>query len=288
MDTKNKAAARREIEDFEGRGAPGADLFAPGYKLHFGGAPPMDLAGHQAVLGSFRAAFPDLSIEVQAQLAEGDIVVNHFTMRGTHRGAFQGVPATGKRIETSGTNMMRFENGKIAETWGIVDAVTMMQQLGAMPPDPAPAGLGPLAQPGNATTTEASKAAVRAFVDGFNRKDSEGLARHCSDEYVLDFPGGPKGRGIAGIKQATAEFIAAFPDLQFSIDTLVGEGDLVAWRWCVSATHRGQLGPFAASGKPVRFNGISLLRVRAGRIVEDRVRADVPTMLQQIGAMPVA
>jgi predicted ester cyclase len=103
---------------------------------------------------------------------------------------------------------------------------------------------------------------------------------------VLDFPGGPRGEGQAGIKQATSGFIAAFPDLTFTVEDLVSSGGYVVWRWNMTGTQRGDLGPFKASGKPVHLSGISLLCVRGGKIVEDRVRADMVGLLMQIGAIP--
>ncbi len=132
---QNKAIARREIEEFESKGnlAVADEVLGPGYRLHFPGFPPLDSEGHKQVIGAFHAAFPDLGITVEAQVVEGDRVANHFTLRGTQKGDFQGIPPTGKAVTITGTNIMRFENGRIAELWGYLDAVGMMQQLGVIP-----------------------------------------------------------------------------------------------------------------------------------------------------------
>ena len=61
------------------------------------------------------------------------IKMNHITMRGSHQGEFQGIPATGKPVTVTFSNIMRFEGGKIAELWGYLDAVGLMQQLGVIP-----------------------------------------------------------------------------------------------------------------------------------------------------------
>ena len=284
-----KQIARREVELFEGRGEASlaADLFTPDYRLHFAGMPALPVAGHIQLLAAFREAFPDLRITIEAQIAERDCVVNHLRLTGTHRGPFQGLPATGRSIDCTATNIMRFEGDRIAELWGQPDSITMMTQLGAMPPDPERAPLPPLSAAGTRSDPEDAKAAVRRFVAAFNAKNVDAIAAEYSEKYVLDFPGGPKGRGLAGVRAATREFMATFPDLNFSVDRLVGEGDLVAWQWTLTGTQRGALGPFPASGRPVRVGGISLLRAEAGKIVEDRVRADVVGMLQQIGVLPV-
>jgi steroid delta-isomerase-like uncharacterized protein len=283
----NAAVARREIEGFEGRGevALAGELFTPGYRLHFAGQPTLDVDGHKQVLAGFRAAFPDLKIAVEHQVVEGDRVANHIVVSGTHQGPFNGLPATGKTIRISGNNLMRFENGRIAELWGHLDAVGLMTQLGAIP---APPGEPPRLQPLTAAAGSdpaADKLVVRRFIDAFNAKDVARLAREFHDDYVLDFPGGPRGQGVDGIRKAATEFIAAFPDLQFSVEDMVSQGGYVVWRWNLRGTHRGPLGPFPASNRAVQTSGISLLHVRGGKIVEDRVRADMAGLLQQIGAL---
>lgn len=280
-----KATAREEIERFEGKAekALGAKLFTSGYQLHFAGNPAMDLAGHQQVLDGFRAAFPDLSITVLAQVAQGDRVANHFVMKGTQRGDFQGVTATGKAVAVTGTNLMRFEGGKIAELHGQLDLVGLMQQLGAVPAPPAgqPAPALAIAAP----TKGSALPVVRRFIDAFNAHDVAALGRECASSYALDFPGGPTGTGVEGIRAAATEFIAAFPDLLFSVDELLEDGGRVAWRWTMTGTHRGQLGPIAATERPVRLTGLSVLTVREGKIVQDKVRADMLGLMGQLGAL---
>ena len=74
-------------------------------------------------------------------VAEGDKVVVRFTIGGTHRAQFMGVPATGKRGDVTAIDIMRFQDGKIVDPWGEVDFLGMLQQLGDVPrPGQAPAG----------------------------------------------------------------------------------------------------------------------------------------------------
>ncbi|MDZ7291744.1 MAG: ester cyclase [candidate division KSB1 bacterium] len=81
----------------------------------------------------FRAAFPDLQFQVNDLVAKGDKVWAYITIRGTHKGQFMDMAATGKTIEVKGFDLIRFVNGKAAEHWGLTDSMTMMMQLGAMP-----------------------------------------------------------------------------------------------------------------------------------------------------------
>ena len=68
-----------------------------------------------------RAAFPDLNVTVEEVMAEGDRVAARVTMRGTHRGEFQGIAPTGKRVEVRAMDMFRISDGKIVEHWGHAD-----------------------------------------------------------------------------------------------------------------------------------------------------------------------
>jgi steroid delta-isomerase-like uncharacterized protein len=285
---ENRAIARREIEEFEGRGqlSLGAELFAPDYKLIFGGHPAMDRAGHEHMLGSFREGFPDLSIRVAAQVTADGRIANHWIAQGTHRGTFQGIPATGKAVTITGNNLMHIEDGRIRALWGQLDGVGLMAQLGVMPgPPPAyPAWPDRISGPGSAAARSAD--VIRRFVEKFNNGLLDRIDEEYDESYLLDFPGGPAAAGKSGIRQATQEFRTAFPDLHFSIDDLFGESDRAAWRWTMTGTHKGQLGPFPPSGRPVRLPGISLFQLRDGRIERDRVRADMVGLLAQIGAIP--
>src|SRR5215210_1314250 len=71
-----------------------------------------------------RESFPDLSITVEDVMAEGDRVAARVVMRGTHRGEFQGIAPTGKRVEVKGIDMFRISEGKIVEHWGHADDPT--------------------------------------------------------------------------------------------------------------------------------------------------------------------
>lgn len=77
--------------------------------------------------------FPDLQVEIEDVIAEGDRVVSRNTVKGTHRGDYLGVPATNKVITWKEIFIVRFSNGRVAETWGIVDVAAQMRQLGILP-----------------------------------------------------------------------------------------------------------------------------------------------------------
>ena len=103
---------------------------APEYTVHLSGAPrPLDNTAWAAFMDAFIAAFPDAWIIVNGAVSEGDLVASRWTLTGTHRGEFQGVPATGRPISMEGVDFSRVEDGKIVEHWAQFDVVGVIQQI---------------------------------------------------------------------------------------------------------------------------------------------------------------
>ncbi len=77
----------------------------------------------------FHSAFSDFRISIDEQIAEGDKVVSHYTIRGTHQGDFRGMAPTGKEIELKGVTTFRFSpEGKVVETWDSYDQLSLMRR----------------------------------------------------------------------------------------------------------------------------------------------------------------
>lgn len=94
---------------------------------------PLDLTGAEVlkhVWATLLAAFPDLHLTVEDMIAEGDKVVVRNTVTGTHRGEYLGLPPTGKSVTYNEIFIFRFVNGRVVETWGVVDVLSQMKQLG--------------------------------------------------------------------------------------------------------------------------------------------------------------
>jgi steroid delta-isomerase-like uncharacterized protein len=97
--------------------------------------PTEELRGAEAIKGLFatyRTGFPDFQVHVDERVADDDRIAEAFTMTGTHRGEFMGIPATGKTIEVHGFVLSRFVDGKIVEEWEVIDQLTFLEQLGAV------------------------------------------------------------------------------------------------------------------------------------------------------------
>jgi steroid delta-isomerase-like uncharacterized protein len=91
--------------------------------------------------------------------------------------------------------------------------------------------------------------------------------------------------GPAGFKPFHAAFRQAFPNIRIVVDQLIAEGDRVAYSWTAEGTHQGQLMGIAPTGRASRFEGMGIVRVQNGQIVEGWNVFDQLTMFQQIGAL---
>lgn len=101
------------------------------------GGPAQGPAAFRPVFELFRGAFPDIHIDVERTVTEGDVVAAYCHVTGTHTGDTLGIPATGKRVDFHGVTITRIADGTIREGWNCFDFLTMYQQLGTMPPMPA-------------------------------------------------------------------------------------------------------------------------------------------------------
>jgi steroid delta-isomerase-like uncharacterized protein len=117
------------------------ELLSSDFVIH-SSAPGNDIQGPEVAkqfFATLHAGFPDLCFTVEDQIAEGDRVVTRWIAQGTHRGEFQGIPATGNQIRLTGIDIDRIAGGKVVECWTNVDEFGLMQQLGVVP-TPEPVG----------------------------------------------------------------------------------------------------------------------------------------------------
>lgn len=132
---ENKALDRRYVDEIlNGRRLDVIDeICAANYASHVPGFPTMDRDGDKRLVGAMHAGFPDLQFTVEDQIAEGDLVQHVLTARGTHQAEFMGIPPTGRSVTVTGMNINRIADGAIAESWGVIDVLGLLQQLGVVP-----------------------------------------------------------------------------------------------------------------------------------------------------------
>jgi steroid delta-isomerase-like uncharacterized protein len=133
---ENKALVSAFFRDVLGMGETSkiAEYVTDDYQLHLSGqSQALDAAGHGFMVEQLRAAFPDWKETVVEQIAEGDRVVTRVLGTGTHQASYNGIPATGRRIELNSINIDRIANGRIAERWLLADMYSALQQIGVLP-----------------------------------------------------------------------------------------------------------------------------------------------------------
>lgn len=101
-----------------------------------------DVESIKTYIRELGAAFSDRRSTTEDMLLDGDKFVVRSTLRGRHTGTYQGMPASHKEFKVDGIDIVRVENGKVVERWGLFDALKMLQQLGFVeaPGTPATAG----------------------------------------------------------------------------------------------------------------------------------------------------
>lgn len=131
-----KAIARREVEMFSTGDLSIADeIYSEDYVGH-DPTKPEPIRGIEAAkeeAAGYRAAFSDLTLTIDNQVAEGEYVVTRWTARGTHDGDLDGIAPTGRSATTGGISMIRVVDGKIVEDYTEWDALGLMTQLGVVP-----------------------------------------------------------------------------------------------------------------------------------------------------------
>ena len=133
MSEENKALARRSWEAPDNLDVID-EVYAPDLVWHDPGQEIQGTAEAKQFIAMYKSAFPDLSVTVEDEIAEGDKVVTRWTIRGTHQGEIEEFgPPTGRQVEMKGISISRIEGGKIVEEWNSYDNLGVIQQLGLVP-----------------------------------------------------------------------------------------------------------------------------------------------------------
>jgi predicted ester cyclase len=106
-------------------------------------------------------------------------------------------------------------------------------------------------------------------------------------EYIGYDPSEPEPiKGPAGVKANLEKYMAGFSDARITVDEQIAEGDVVATRWTGRGTHDGEIAGIAPTGKQVTVQGLTLSRLKDGKVVEEHQVWDALGMLVQLGAVP--
>ncbi|MCW1912090.1 ester cyclase [Luteolibacter sp. GHJ8] len=122
--------------------------------------------------------------------------------------------------------------------------------------------------------------------DVINRRNLDSAAKYFWEDVVelVPFPG--QGPGVEGVKDVVRGMIAAFPDMLWTIEEQISEGDKVLTRFEWTGTHQGEFLGVPATGQPVRVWGMIIDRLEGGRIKDTRMLMDAMGMMIQLGVVP--
>ena len=136
-------------------------------------------------------------------------------------------------------------------------------------------------------STEANKTSVRRFYDEvFNKKNRAAIDEFIDPNHIDHAaPPGTPG-GLAGAKQTIGMYLTAFPDLHFTVEDMIAEGDKLVARLTVRGTQQGAFMGIPPTGKHVTVTAIDISRMAGGKSVEHWIEMDTLGMMQQLGVIP--
>ncbi len=134
--------------------------------------------------------------------------------------------------------------------------------------------------------SEANKALVRSWIDGLNKRDLTVIDRFFDADFVYHRASAPDLKGREALKQFVSLGSAACPDIVYTVEDQVAEGDKVATRWRMEGTQSGPFMGIAPTGKRTSVEGMVIARIADGKIAEGWEIIDTLGLMQQIGALP--
>ena len=136
IEEENKAKQRRVFEEVFNKGNVEIlpELFSPDYYFRSPlGIEAKGPDGFKQIVTMFLTAFPDIHVTIDDMFAVQDKVATRFTITGTFKGEMMGIAPTGKKATVAAIVITRWEGGKEVEAWEVIDMLSMLQQLGAIP-----------------------------------------------------------------------------------------------------------------------------------------------------------
>ena len=132
-----------------------------------------------------------------------------------------------------------------------------------------------------------NKALVRRYVEEVLNQKSLAVVDELFAPTFIDHDSSmPEAKGPEGIKGLAAMVHASFPDVHFTIEDMIAEGDKVVYRYSVRGTHRKDFMGIAATGKQISFTGIHIYRVDSGKLQEEWENWDTLGLMRQLGVIP--
>ena len=133
----------------------------------------------------------------------------------------------------------------------------------------------------------ANKALVLRYITEVLNKGNTALTDELiAPSFLSHDPIGPDVHGPDGVKQCIAMYRNAFPDLQYTVEEIVTENDIVVWRWTAHGTHLGEILGVAPTRKQATATGTVTCHIADGKLQETWINWDALGLLRQLGALP--
>ncbi len=140
---------------------------------------------------------------------------------------------------------------------------------------------------GSRQMSEANKIVSRRLVDeAFNQGKFDVIEELVAPTFVNHDPATGDSKGPQGTRELIEGYRSAFPDIKITVEEQIAEGDLVATRWTATGTHKGELMGIAPTGKESTVTGVTIDKIKDGKIVESWNNWDTLGMMQQLGVIP--
>lgn len=235
----------------------------------------------QAFLGMMFDAYPWLWYDCYHLLVDGDCLILVSFIEGEFSGKpLFGTPPTGQKFRIPNLEVICIPEMKFAEHWGGIDLPGLAYQTGLpmfgmnqAPPD---------------NRAEAERLA-KQYIDSMNAGDIDMTMDVFADSFVDHqvAPGGASlGNTKSDVRQAHEMLKMSFPDVKFTLEDLLVEGDSVVMRVSGEGTHQGAFFGIPATGKHIKWTGVRLLRYENGKFAEGTSELDQVGILQQMGIIP--
>ena len=285
MTEANKQLVRRYYQELmnEGNLASIDELIAPEFILT-NPTYPKPYRGDELkeLVSVIRSAFPDLHFTIEHLLSQGDTVVAHWTKRGTHTGnplpTLKGeIPAQGKSFVIEGISWLCIVENKFVEALINEDTLGLLQQIGALPIT---------ASAESVSTEENEELVYRYFNEILNEGKLDIIDEIIERNFILKIPTLHEPfRGHEGIKQFVTGLRSAFPDIKFTVEHQISEGDKVASRFTSISTHQGEFQGIPPTGNQIKDQGLDIFQVTGSKIAAVWVNENALGVMQQLGAV---
>lgn len=260
------------------------ELVHPDFTAHGAGGQDIKQGpdGVADMVRTWHKAFPDGHMTIDDIITEDDISVIRMTFRGTHLDEFYGNPASGKMVEVTSIGIDRVVDGQIAEGWGELNMLGLMQQIGAIPTP------SDEESPEQTAVEQNRQMGMRMTRDIWNQGKLEVVDELLSNDYVGHVPNQPGPvRGPDGFKQMVQSFRTAMPDLRLNVNDQIITSDRLVLYWTATGTNTGPMGEIPPSNNAVSVEGVTILRIAGGKIVQEWEVFDTMGFAMQLGLVPI-